>query len=166
MVTFGDKTQEWKTLREWTTVEDEAVRFFGGTAVFRTRFRYFGAEAARVSLGSLLATVAEVKVNGTDCGIVWTAPWQVAIPTGVLKKGVNEMEIRVTNCLANRLVREAQLPPEKRVLKTNLRFGTGFRGKNKWGDDKPLVCAGYFDTDKLYPCGLLGPVRIEAASHP
>ena len=160
-VQFGEKRVCWTNLEDWTKSDDDDIRYFSGTAIFRTTFDCTFSEAAEITLGNLLATVAEVKVNGTDCGVVWTAPWMARIPAGVLKAGKNELEIRVTNCLANRLVREARLPPEQRTLKTNMRFGKGYRGKDKWGDDKPLVCAGYFDTDELFPCGFLGPVLIK-----
>ena len=52
-----------------------------------------------------LATVynlATVRVNGVDCGTIWTAPYRADI-TGALKKGINELEIEVTNTWANAL---------------------------------------------------------------
>ena len=41
-------------------------------------------------------------MNGVDCGTIWTAPYRADI-TGALKKGINELEIEVTNTWANAL---------------------------------------------------------------
>ncbi len=46
--------------------------------------------------------LATVRVNGIDCGTIWTAPYRADI-TVALKKGVNELEIEVTNTWANAL---------------------------------------------------------------
>ena len=46
--------------------------------------------------------LATVRVNGIDCGTIWTVPYRADI-TAALKKGVNELEIEVTNTWANAL---------------------------------------------------------------
>ena len=46
--------------------------------------------------------IAHVWINGKDCGIAWTAPYEVEI-TGALKKGKNKIEIEVVNTWHNAL---------------------------------------------------------------
>ncbi len=43
-----------------------------------------------------------VKINGVDLGIVWSLPYQVQIPAGLLKAN-NHIELEVTNVSANRI---------------------------------------------------------------
>ena len=46
--------------------------------------------------------MATVYVNGKDCGVAWTSPYEVDI-TDALQKGENTLQIAVTNTLANAL---------------------------------------------------------------
>ena len=46
--------------------------------------------------------IAHIWVNGKDCGIAWTAPYEVEI-TGALQKGKNLIEIEVVNTWHNAL---------------------------------------------------------------
>ncbi len=48
-------------------------------------------------------------MNGSDCGIAWTAPWRVEV-TDALRTGDNLVEIEVTNPWMNRLIAEAAAP--------------------------------------------------------
>ena len=98
------------------------------------------------------AALAQVRLNGKDLGVVWTAPWQVEL-TGALKAGKNELEIEVTNAWANRLVGDAGLPPEQRVTVSNMQFEKGKRTLKAF--------QGFASEDALQPSGLVGPVRIE-----
>jgi hypothetical protein len=43
-----------------------------------------------------------VKINGVDLGIVWSLPYQIQVPAGVLKTS-NHIELTVTNVSANRI---------------------------------------------------------------
>jgi hypothetical protein len=83
--------------------------------------------------------VAQVRLNGKDLGVVWTAPWQVEI-TDAVKPAGNLLEIDVVNLWPNRLIGDAALPPEKRLTTTNVTAYT---------KDSPLL-----------PSGLLGPVTL------
>jgi hypothetical protein len=90
--------------------------------------------------------LAEVKVNGKSCGIVWCPPFRVAV-TGALKPGENQLQIEVVNFWPNRLIGDASLPPGQRFTQTNIRN---------------LKAA-----TPLEPAGLLGPVQLlEADSLP
>ena len=86
--------------------------------------------------------MARVRLNGTDLGVVWTAPWRVEITRAAKPKG-NKLEIEVVNVWLNRMIADEDLPPEKRFTRLNSMF---FRAKK----------------GPLLPSGLLGPVRLLA----
>ena len=56
---------------------------------------------SRLSLPNV-KDIAHVWINGKDCGIAWTAPYEVEI-TGALQKGKNKIEIEVVNTWHNAL---------------------------------------------------------------
>lgn len=92
-------------LFDWTSSEDETVKYYSGTASYSTRFK-----APSIRKGSRVVLrldgvcdVATVRVNGKDCGTVWTAPYEVDV-TDAIKKGRNELVIDVTNTWANALL--------------------------------------------------------------
>lgn len=93
------------SLFDWTSSEDNDVKYYSGTATYATTFKApkFG-KNDRVMLNlDGLHDVATVVVNGKECGIVWTAPYQVDI-TDAVKKGKNSLSIAVTNTWANALL--------------------------------------------------------------
>jgi len=132
-----------KQLLDWSTCTDTLVKYYSGTAVYRTVFQFKGDKQAEtwLDLGNV-ANIAEVKVNGVPCGIVWTPPYRVDI-SKALKKGNNEISIEVSNTWANRLIGDHRLPENKRVTWTTAPYKLSLEGK-------PLLEA-----------GLLGPVTIQ-----
>ncbi len=142
------------TLVDWTKHADSGIRFFSGTATYSKTFEVTAEQAARkavLQLGEVFA-LAQVRANGKDLGVVWTAPWQAEL-TGALQAGANQLEIEVTNPWANRLIGDAGLPPEQRITKSNLQYEKGPRTLKAY--------QGYASEDPLQPSGLLGPVRLE-----
>lgn len=129
------------TLISWSQHTDSAVRFYSGTAVYKNEFNRTKADAGKKTWLELdsLADIAAVRVNGRECGILWTRPYRLDI-TEAVTQGINKLEIEVTNTWANRLIGDQALPEEKRVTRTT----APFRLKGK-----PLL-----------PAGLLGGVRI------
>ena len=104
-VTFPSigKTVKRTTLFDWSKEADEAIRYYSGTALYHTTFEWKGVPAKEVFLNlGEVNNIATVRVNGVDCGTVWTAPYQARITTA-LKKGTNVLEIEVTNTWANAL---------------------------------------------------------------
>jgi hypothetical protein len=83
--------------------------------------------------------LAHIRLNGTDLGVVWTAPWHVEV-TGKLRQDGNDLEIEVTNLWTNRLVGDQMVDLGQRITKTNLRLSS-----------KNLT---------LIPSGLLGPLSL------
>ncbi len=137
-----NKSFQWDTLKDWTKSTDNDIRYYAGTAVYTTSFtwnqRSDNKEKVWLSLGKV-ANIAAVKVNGIDCGVAWTYPYRVDI-SKALKKGENHIEIDVSNTWANRLMRDHELPPEKRATDTNAEYRLEGVG--------------------LLSAGLLGPVQL------
>ncbi|MDE5953341.1 MAG: hypothetical protein K2G72_01490, partial [Duncaniella sp.] len=84
-----------------------------------------------------------VKVNGKECGIVWTAPYTVDI-TDAVKKGRNDLTIDVTNTWANALIGADKGKAPFEGIWTN--------GKYR----RPEAT--------LIPAGLTGPVSVSVIS--
>lgn len=99
------KTVESTSLFDWTSSDDQRVKYYSGTATYATTFKAPKISKATKVILNLegLHDVASVKVNGKECGIVWTKPYEVDI-TDALKKGTNELSIDVTNTWANALL--------------------------------------------------------------
>jgi hypothetical protein len=131
------------TFSDWSKNTDSSIRYYSGTAVYSNRFDYYSQKGKTVWLDlGTVHNLAEVYVNGIDCGIVWTAPFRIDISKAV-KKGENTIRIEVVNTWNNRLVGDSHLPKEKRITSTMYPFKM---------EGKPLL-----------PAGLLGPVVIETA---
>lgn len=155
-VRFGSKSVVFDSLVSWHTHSDPAIKYFSGAATYRTRFELSAAQAecpSYLQLGEV-KHVAEVRLNGKNLGIVWTAPWEIEA-TGALKPGRNELEITVVNTWVNHLIGDAGLPPRRRTTKTNVALRPGPRPP----DFRPFQ--GFCSQDPLMPSGLLGPVRLE-----
>lgn len=138
-----DKELVRKDLFDWSKETDDKVRFYSGTAVYTATFNWKSKVKKDAKLYLHLGTVcdiATVRLNGVDCGTVWTAPHKVDISKAI-KKGVNQLEIEVTNTWANALYAA---------------------DKGKAPFDGIWTNAKYRRAEKsLLPAGLLGPLSIE-----
>ncbi|QEL00891.1 DNA-binding protein [Olivibacter sp. LS-1] len=130
-----------KELKSWSEFEDTSIRNYSGTAHYRTTFQWKGnAQHSPVWLQlEEVANIATIKVNGVDCGTLWTAPYRVDIGK-TLRKGENQLEIAVTNTWANRLIGDQALPMEKRITQTTAPFRL---------EGQPLLKAGLIGTVRL-----------------
>jgi hypothetical protein len=142
----GPDSVVFDKLEDWAKRPEEGIRHYSGRATYHRTFDL--PEALRppgrtvyLDLGTV-KNVAEVRLNGRNLGVVWTAPWRVET-TGAVKPTGNALEIDVVNLWPNRLIGDARLPKEKRFTVTNVR---------KFKPDSPLL-----------PSGLLGPVTLRAA---
>jgi hypothetical protein len=122
------------SLKSWTSFNDERVKYYSGTATYKRNVQWTTTNlSGKVFLGmSDVGNIATVRVNGKDCGTVWTAPYKVDISSAI-KKGNNLIEIRVTNTWANRLIGDSMSPQKEKITWTT----APFRLK-----DKPLLKAG------------------------
>ncbi|MDO4574685.1 MAG: glycosyl hydrolase [Planctomycetia bacterium] len=159
--TFGTKQVRFASLSDWTENADSEVKYFSGTATYVKEFDLpAGTHYTTLQLG-VVHHLADVRLNGTNLGTVWTAPWEVSIPNGLLKAGKNRLEIDVVNCWANRLIGDTFLPAEQRTTKSNL-YLYEKPGDIPPGGKKPYrVFQGFHQKDTLLPSGLLGPVTLE-----
>lgn len=126
------------TLFDWSRHTSDSIRFYSGHARYSTFIKYKGKGQVMLSLGDV-HDIAHVWVNGVDCGIVWTAPYEVDI-SQALKKGKNKLEIEVVNTWHNALRGADQgLPPFEGIW-TNAKYRS--------------------QGQQLQPAGLLGPVVL------
>jgi hypothetical protein len=119
-----DSVLRLKELKSWHLSEDPRIRHYSGTAVYSHTFNWSGREtdAERFWLGiEELHNLAEVYLNGTLCGIIWTHPCRVEI-SDHLVNGENQLEIRVSNTWANRMIGDRDLPGDQRFSWTTLPF--------------------------------------------
>jgi hypothetical protein len=158
----GLESVVFQHLEDWTQRPEAAIRFYSGTATYRNAFKFPRGNKSEVYLQlGTVHNLAQVRVNGHDAGIVWTAPWRVDISKFLLD-GDNELEIEVVNLWPNRLIGDGELPENQRHTKTNVRtyerkLPASF---SCWWDRE---CEDRKKTGapaRLLPSGLLGPVVL------
>jgi hypothetical protein len=169
----GPESVEFAELMDWTKHEDAEIRYYSGTATYRKEFDAGAVTAGRktwLDLG-LVKHIAEVRLNGKDLGVLWTAPWRVEI-TAALRPGKNVLEIDVTNVWANRLIGDEQYPADVKWEPGDPKFKAGYYLKEfpDWflkNEPRPtkdrltFTTWNYFEKDApLVPSGLMGPVRL------
>ena len=96
------KTQQ---LFDWSQHEDDRIRYFSGHVRYTTTWKLKKSEVPQCRAWLSFPNVkdiAHVWVNGHDCGIAWTSPYQVEI-TGCLQKGSNTITVEVVNTWHNAL---------------------------------------------------------------
>ena len=113
---LGEKKQlTLKNLISLTTSTDRFVRYFSGTATYKTTFTMPQLQKGctyKLDLGQVYE-MAKVKLNGRYIGGVWTPPYTIDA-TPYLKTGRNEVEISVVNNWKNRIIGDLQLPKNER----------------------------------------------------
>jgi len=153
-------------LISWAEHNEPGVRYFSGTARYRKQVECSASELGKgrriiLELGKV-KNLAQVFVNGRDCGVIWKEPFSADI-TAFLHAGNNDMEIRVTNLWQNRMVGDEQLPSDP------LRDGTRWKEWPQWlleGKPDPsgrFTFSSYMPFTKdspLLESGLLGPVML------
>ena len=148
-------TGTFEALIPWPKHENPHIRNFSGIAQYGTRFElpdfaFNALTTLKLDLGDLWC-VARVTLNGEDLGVVWKPPYQVNI-TETARQGQNDLRVEVANTWANRLVGDAQFPPEERTTNTNIDFSGTVR--RPWGDIP------------LRDAGLFGPVTLVVSAAP
>ena len=136
----ADKTVTMPELKSWSELDDDTLRYFSGhgryTATVTLKAKPQGSE--RLVLGEI-HDIAHVWVNGEDCGIAWTAPYQLTIGPA-LRRGKNIIEIEVVNTWANAI----------RGLDEGKAPYPGIWTNAKYRMKSP----------HLLPAGLIGPLQI------
>ena len=135
----------FEKLVSWTTIPDDGVKYFSGTATYLKEFEVPASTLARgrhleLDLGQL-RNVAEATLNGQPLGIRWKPPFSYDV-TGIVRTGKNTLAVQITNVWANRLAGDAKLPRDKRITRIAQKVALG----------GPLEA------------GLFGPVQLRLAS--
>lgn len=134
---LDSKMMEMDTLSDLSLSDDPYVRYYSGTAVYRSTFSLDPVSGrCWIDLGRV-CNMARVKLNGQDLGLAWKSPFRLEA-TSAVRPGENEIEIRVTNSWSNRLIGDAR-----------------GEGSSTW-----TPVAFYRAEDKLDPAGLIGPVIV------
>jgi hypothetical protein len=167
-----EKPLSFSTLDDWTKRPEPGIKYYSGTAVYTQLFdapKISNNSALYLDLG-IVKHIANVKINGVNIGVVWTAPWRIQIPQKLLKAKANSISIEVTNVWANRLIGDEQEPSDCQWVPGPR--GNGFYLKEfpDWfikGQPRPskgrycFTTWNYFKKDSpLISSGLMGPVRI------
>lgn len=169
----GPAAIEFPTLSNWAEHKDPRVKYFSGTATYNKIIELpAAAKQGRLYLDlGAVKHIAEVRLNGHDLGVVWTAPWRVEI-TDALQPGKNKLEIDVTNVWANRLIGDEQHPADISWEASEPDVFSGYYLKEfpDWflkSQPRPVkerltfTTWNYFEKNSpLERSGLLGPVRI------
>jgi hypothetical protein len=138
------------TLESWSAHADPGIKYFSGTATYRQTItappEWFRTAASLILDLGAVKDLSEVSLNGKPLGIRWKPPYQYDV-TGVLRRGANQLEIKITNEWTNRLLGDRLGPPEKRVFPGPPVAG-GRSGGFGFGPQQPLES------------GLIGPVSL------
>lgn len=142
------------TLTEWTRLPDPRAKVNSGTARYKVTVDVpdsVEADGWILDLGDVRES-ARVRVNNQEAGCVWCVPMTLDVGH-LLHKGLNDMEIDVTNLQANRIADYERRGVEWRVFKdANIASVTNAK-KFSFGD---------WDT---VPSGLNSTVRLIPVYH-
>ncbi|MDR2038466.1 MAG: glycoside hydrolase family 2 [Bacteroidales bacterium] len=128
-------------LQDWSKHEDERIRYYSGTAVYKTTFSVEEMPKGKESYIDLgkVNVMAKVKINGKYAGGAWTAPYRINV-SPYIQKGENTIEVEVVNTWVNRLLGDSKLPENERVV---------YSDKSPWKNDSQAQAS-----------GLTGPVQL------
>jgi hypothetical protein len=156
-------------LSDWSQHGDPRIRYYSGTAVYRTAFEVLESEAASggarlmLDLGRV-EVLARVRINGAECGVAWKPPYRVDI-TRAARPGSNVLEIDVVNLWINRMIGDEQLPEDGnwKDFETLLEWPEWFKSgvPSPSGRRTFTTCRHYKKDSPLVPSGLLGPVTMQ-----
>jgi hypothetical protein len=141
-----DKTITMEFLTDWTTYSDERIKYYSGSAVYRSSFHLEEIPEGHQLFADLgkVHVLAELKINGKYAGGIWTSPWKADI-TDLVKTGENSIEVVVVNNWINRLIGDSMKKENKRIT---------------WVNENPAKPG-----DPLQPSGLIGPVTVESVRY-
>jgi hypothetical protein len=162
------------TLKDWTKSSEPSIKYFSGTAIYSKTFDVPDLKLKNknsklfLDLGTVHA-LCEVWLNGKNLGVVWTAPWRVDISSAVKTKR-NQLEIKVTNVWANRMIGDEQQPADCEYGQGDFGNGGPLKSFPDWfvkSQPRPsqerftFTSWNYFNKNSsLISSGLLGPLTI------
>jgi len=153
-------------LVSWTEVAQDGVKHFSGTATYVgrmdvSRLDRTGAEYW-LDLGRV-KNFAEVSINGHPLPTLWKAPFRQDV-TQWLRKGSNDLQVKVTNLWPNRLIGDEQYPADASYRGPIQAWPNWLKDPNVKrppGKRTTFTTWQFFTKDSpLLESGLLGPVRL------
>jgi len=119
-------------------------KYYSGTATYSRDFTV-GEERLSSEVEAFVSfedvqEMAQVYVNGNDCGVVWVPPYRTRI-TPYLKKGKNTITVKVVNNWNNRIVGDARNGDKNPYTLTN--------AKTKFSKDTPLLSSGLMGKSQI-----------------
>ena len=83
----GPDSTQFGNLESWTARDEPGIRYYSGTAVYHKTFSLPKPAAGKIFIDlGRVRELAEIKVNGRSCGIVWTPPFRADV-TDAVKTG-------------------------------------------------------------------------------
>ena len=141
-----------KKLESWTKHSDE-LKWFSGTVSYKTTFKKpgFKADAYMLSLGKVCES-ADVYLNGIKLATLVGPEFQVTIE-GTKLKDTNNLEVQVTNLMANRIIY---------MDKNGINYKKFYNVNFAPHDRKDMDENGLFTAKNWKPLesGLIGPVKL------
>jgi len=108
-------------LNSWTEWGDDSLKSFCGKAIYRSNFtikNYNKSKSYQLVFDDIRET-AKISINGIPCGTVWSLPYCIDIPAGVIRQE-NTIEITVQNLSANLMKKiDTQKIPWKKFYDIN-----------------------------------------------
>jgi hypothetical protein len=137
----------WDHFGSWTESADPGIRYFSGTATYRTTLHIPENLVAPgrqlwLQLGEV-REIATVAVNGQPVDTLWRQPFAARIDSAI-HPGDNTIEIKVSNLWPNRLIGDLQPNAAQSFTRTNIRA--------------------YTKDSRLLPSGILRPVTLKVES--
>ena len=139
----GPASTVFPKLISYTESDDDGIKYYSGTAIYRNSFTVSKAELEQghilLDLGEV-GCMAQVTVNGKEVAALWKSPYRADI-TDALNIGNNALEVKVANQWVNRIIGDMQPDCVKKYTYTPCDF---------YKADSPLLRA-----------GLMGPVTLK-----
>lgn len=160
-------------LVDFSTSDDERIKYFSGTAVYRNKFavskkQLSGKKRFLLDLGRV-NDIVEVRINGEHSVVLWYPPYQADV-TDYIHEGENHIELHVTNNWANRLIGDEQYPADFEWGDDRGERGHAMKSFPDWflkNQERPeknrigfSIWYYHRKDSPLQPAGLCGPVRL------
>ncbi len=152
-------------LISWSDSKVEGIKYFSGTATYRTSFDSGHLDRRGATYWLDLGRVknfAEVTLNGHALPTLWKAPFRVDVGRW-LKQGRNQLEVKVTNLWPNRLIGDEHYPPEAKYNGPIQEWPAWIKNGAPRPSTKRVTFTTwqFFTKDSpLLESGLIGPVKL------
>ena len=163
----SSRSDIFQELTGWTKHEDDAIKYFSGTATYESSLTVKRTKKRQVvlDLGEVKG-VANVFVNDQEVRNLWKPPYRADV-TGFVKKGQNKLSIQVTNAMINSLAGDERWPQD--VVYHSAKdspikaYPPWLASPGERRSKRKTFTTYHFDAIKDYdlqPSGLMGPVKI------